>query len=102
MKGVVLICIKGMAGRRYRSGRGRPRSGGVSDRLKLPSYKSYTGYIYKVLKQVHPDTNISRRASNIVNVCRTLFSHFLLSLILSTGLRGGVHEASRKRSWVFG
>merc|ERR1719234_1565160 len=29
--------------------------------------ETYSSYIYKVLKQVHPDTGISRRAMNIMN-----------------------------------
>ena len=29
--------------------------------------ESYASYIYKVLKQVHPDTGISRRAMSIMN-----------------------------------
>ena len=29
--------------------------------------ESYSSYIYKVLKQVHPDTGISRRAMSIMN-----------------------------------
>ena len=45
-----------------------------SDTKKSPKSKrgsqrvrSYTGYIYKVLKQVHPDTGISMRASAILD-----------------------------------
>lgn len=29
--------------------------------------ESYSGYIYKVLKQVHPETGISKRAMSIMN-----------------------------------
>ena len=29
--------------------------------------ETYSSYIYKVLKQVHPDTGISRRAMSIMN-----------------------------------
>ena len=29
--------------------------------------ESYAGYIYKVLKQVHPETGISKRAMSIMN-----------------------------------
>jgi len=31
------------------------------------NYSSYSSYIYKVLKQVHPDTGISNKAMNIMN-----------------------------------
>src|SRR3979411_767684 len=31
------------------------------------NYSSYSSYIYKVLKQVHPDTGISNRAMAIMN-----------------------------------
>lgn len=31
--------------------------------------QTYHSYIYKVLKQVHPDTGISRRAMSVVNSC---------------------------------
>ncbi|CRG96109.1 histone H2B, putative [Plasmodium gallinaceum] len=34
---------------------------------KKSRYDSYGLYIFKVLKQVHPDTGISRRSMNIMN-----------------------------------
>ncbi|MDP2437401.1 MAG: NFYB/HAP3 family transcription factor subunit [archaeon] len=40
---------------------------GKRGRGKKRSYASYTTYIYKVLKQVHPDTGISTAAMNIMN-----------------------------------
>lgn len=36
-------------------------------RRKKKRVETYTSYIYKVLKQVHPDTGISRRAMSIMN-----------------------------------
>lgn len=45
------------------------RRGGaaVPKRGKKRSYNSYSSYIYKILKQVHPDTGISNKAMAIVN-----------------------------------
>merc|ERR1712173_109041 len=44
-------------------GRGRP-AGGKNRRRRNESYGIYT---YRVLKQVHPDTGISKRAMGIMN-----------------------------------
>ena len=42
--------------------------GNKSDKKKRPKRKeSYAIYIYKVLKQVHPDTGISSKAMSIMN-----------------------------------
>ena len=40
-----------------------PKSGG----RKSKRTQSYSSYIYKVLKQVHPETGISRNAMSIMN-----------------------------------
>ncbi|KAG4098532.1 histone H2B [Neocallimastix lanati (nom. inval.)] len=43
---------------------------GTSDRKlnrKIKRKETYSSYIYKVLKQVHPDTGISNKAMNIMN-----------------------------------
>ena len=40
---------------------------GKAKRHSKRSYASYTTYIYKVLKQVHPDTGISTAAMQIMN-----------------------------------
>ena len=40
---------------------------GDKKKKKLRRKESYAIYIYKVLKQVHPDTGISRRAMSIMN-----------------------------------
>merc|ERR1712080_34491 len=45
-----------------KGGKGRPK-GGKSKRRK----ESYGIYIYKVLKQVHPDTGVSSKAMSIMN-----------------------------------
>merc|ERR1712110_773709 len=43
--------------------RGRPKGGKSNKRRK----ESYAVYIYKVLKQVHPDTGVSSKAMSIMN-----------------------------------
>jgi len=43
---------------------GKPVKGGKRRGARTETYSSY---IYKVLKQVHPDTGISRRAMSILN-----------------------------------
>lgn len=47
-------------------------AGGVAgddklDRSQRRNYASYSTFIYKVLKQVHPDTGISNKAMGIMN-----------------------------------
>ena len=44
-------------------GRGRPAGG----RNRRKNRESYNIYIYRVLKQVHPDTGVSKRAMSILN-----------------------------------
>jgi len=49
---------------------GTPGDKAASDKKKKVLKKkreTYSTYIYKVLKQVHPDTGISRRAMSIMN-----------------------------------
>ena len=43
----------------------KSKKGGNTRRKKR--VESFASYIYKVLKQVHPDTGISRRAMSIMN-----------------------------------
>ena len=56
-----------------KKGRGRPAGGPKGARgdktkaRKKRKSKSYSTYIYKVLKQVHPDTGISSRAMSVMN-----------------------------------
>ena len=47
-------------------GPGRPKSEGGKAKRKTRK-ESYSIYIYKVLKQVHPDTGISSKAMSIMN-----------------------------------
>eukprot|EP00299_Pterocystis_sp_00344_P014483 c7180_g1_i2.p1 GENE.c7180_g1_i2~~c7180_g1_i2.p1 ORF type:complete len:171 (+),score=43.64 c7180_g1_i2:38-514(+) len=42
-------------------------AGGDDKKKKKRRVESYSSYIYKVLKQVHPDTGISSRAMSIMN-----------------------------------
>merc|ERR1712071_429130 len=51
-----------------KKGRGRPKGAGVKDgKRKKKRTESYGIYIYKVLKQVHPDTGVSSKAMSIMN-----------------------------------
>ncbi|KAI5779184.1 histone H2B [Peziza echinospora] len=42
-------------------------AGGTDKKKKKTRKETYSSYIYKVLKQVHPDTGISNRAMSILN-----------------------------------
>ena len=44
-----------------------PKAPGDKKKKHKKRIESYSSYIYKVLKQVHPDTGISRRAMSIMN-----------------------------------
>ena len=44
-----------------------PKKGGKSSGSKKKRTESYSSYIYKVLKQVHPDTGISKKGMSIMN-----------------------------------
>ena len=49
-------------------GRGRPAGGAKKgSKAKKKNYESYSTFIYKVLKQVHPDTGISSKAMSVMN-----------------------------------
>ena len=56
----------GKGAKKAGKGRGRPAGTGGGKR-KRRRKESYGIYIYKVLKQVHPDTGISSRAMSIMN-----------------------------------
>merc|ERR1711942_664190 len=49
-----------------KKGKGRPK-GGDGKKRKSKRKESYGIYIYKVLKQVHPDTGVSSKAMFIMN-----------------------------------
>ena len=44
-----------------------PKKAGKAGGRKKKRTESYSTYIYKVLKQVHPDTGISKRGMSIMN-----------------------------------
>ena len=48
-------------------GKAAKRPAGAGGKRKKARTETYSSYIYKVLKQVHPDTGISRRAMSIMN-----------------------------------
>ena len=48
-----------------KAGKGSKKSSGASKKKKR--VESYQSYIYKVLKQVHPDTGISKKSMSIMN-----------------------------------
>merc|ERR1712098_332583 len=54
------------SGGEAKKGKGRPR-GGDGKKRKSKRKESYGIYIYKVLKQVHPDTGVSSKAMSIMN-----------------------------------
>ena len=47
-----------------KSSKGKKKAGGGRKKRRVESYSTY---IYKVLKQVHPDTGISKRGMSIMN-----------------------------------
>jgi len=50
-----------------KEGEGEPTKTKSKDGKKKKRYESYSTFIYKVLKQVHPDTGISNKAMSIMN-----------------------------------
>ena len=49
-----------------KAGPGRP-PGGPKGRIHKKPIETYSVYIYRVLKQVHPETGISKRSMSIMN-----------------------------------
>ncbi|XP_065866375.1 probable histone H2B.3 [Euphorbia lathyris] len=61
---------KAPAEKKQRAGKKLSKESGATDKKKKPSKKSvesYKMYIFKVLKQVHPDIGISSKAMGIMN-----------------------------------
>ncbi len=48
---------------------GKSAKKGAEGKRKKRRVETFSSYIYKVLKQVHPDTGISKRAMSIMNRC---------------------------------
>ena len=57
----------GKAPRKSKKAAKKATGEGGAKRRKKPNTTSYSSYIYKVLKQVHPDTGISSKAMSIMN-----------------------------------
>ena len=53
--------------KKEKKAKGESQEGGDGKRRKKPNTSSYQSYIYKVLKQVHPDTGISRKAMVVMD-----------------------------------
>ena len=58
-----------------RRGRGRPKKdGSEKKKAKKPDFGKWKSFVYKVLKQVHPELGISSKAMNIMeSFCNDLF-----------------------------
>ena len=64
-------------------GRGRAAGGAKKgSKAKKKNYESYSTFIYKVLKQVHPDTGISSKAMSVMN---SLSNDLFLKLAAEAG-----------------
>ena len=46
---------------------GKTKAAGTDKKRRKTRKESYAIYLYKILKQVHPDTGISRKAMGIMN-----------------------------------
>merc|ERR1712025_545478 len=49
------------------TGEKKKRGRKPGQKVKPKKKESYSGYIFKVLKQVHPDTGITKKSMNIMN-----------------------------------
>ena len=56
-----------MAGKTSGKGKSGGKGAKKGGKRRRSRTESYASYIYKVLKQVHPDTGISRKAMSIMN-----------------------------------
>ena len=59
--------VPGKVKREKKAGKAEFTAGGETRKRKAKRKQSYSTYIYKVLKQVHPDTGISSKAMSIMN-----------------------------------
>ncbi|XP_028099297.1 probable histone H2B.1 [Camellia sinensis] len=80
------VAEKAPAEKKPKAGKKLPKEGGAAagDKKKKRSKKSvetYKIYIFKVLKQVHPDIGISSKAMGIMNYS---FKFFLMNLMFET------------------
>ncbi|MCJ1314284.1 histone H2B [Agyrium rufum] len=58
---------KAPATEKKEAGKKAPAASGDKKKKNKTRKETYSSYIYKVLKQVHPDTGISNRAMSILN-----------------------------------
>ncbi|KAG4304586.1 hypothetical protein PORY_001979 [Pneumocystis oryctolagi] len=62
--------------------------------------ETYSSYIYKVLKQVHPDTGISNRAMSILNsFVNVILPGELAKHAVSEGTKASIHRLANK--WYY-
>ena len=59
--------VPGKVKRQKKAGKAEFTAGAETRKRKAKRKQSYSTYIYKVLKQVHPDTGISSKAMSIMN-----------------------------------
>jgi len=59
--------VPGKVKREKKAGKAEFTAGGEKRKRKTKRKQSYSTYIYKVLKQVHPDSGISSKAMGIMN-----------------------------------
>ena len=63
-----IVAEKAPTEKKPKAGKNLPKEGGATVRDKRKkSTKTYKTYIFKVLKQVHPDIRISSKAMGIMN-----------------------------------
>ena len=81
---------------------GRKRAKGAQKR-RIRRKESYSTYIYKVLKQVHPDVGVSSKAMNIMNsFVNDLFERIAgeASRLAHQNKRSTIHLAKFKHLFV--
>jgi histone H2B len=69
-KGEVPAAMPAAAKKGGKGGKGKGKTGAASTDKKKKNKKrvqTYASYIYKVLKQVHPDTGISKKGMSVMN-----------------------------------
>ena len=74
------------------SGKSKSKAVKKEGRIKRKRVTSYSSYLFKVLKQVHPDTSISRRGMQVMNQ----FVNDMFERI--TGEAGRVVRINKKRT----
>uniref|UniRef100_A0A673YUN2 Histone H2A/H2B/H3 domain-containing protein n=1 Tax=Salmo trutta TaxID=8032 RepID=A0A673YUN2_SALTR len=65
---------------------------------RMPRKESYAIYMYKVLKQVHPDTSISSKAMGIILIGK---GYFPFEAILTCYRHSSVHPSSNRPQHLY-